>query len=373
MKKIFLLNVFLFLMVSCAHMEQENQQEYPPEPVLMDLEQSEQKLNELLEKHKKLEAEAEERNAAGQVEETKAPPPYRLHVGDVLEISILDEPEMTREVTVISDGTISYLLVGRVNALGRTIDELKNTLTEKLKEFFVSPYVSILTKEVYADISTSNTVSLLGALGRPGNYQLKSKERLLDAIAEAGGLLYTQTEFGSRTTANLKASYISRNNKKLDVDFFKLLQQGDMTQNILLEPGDFVYIANAEDENIIVMGEVSKPRIIPYTRNISLIEALSMCNGFTREAYQSRVVIIRPQKDDKTKFLEVNVNDLLLGREVSNITLKGGDIVFVPEQGISEYSRYANFITDMMEVVLKGYQVREAILFPKLNRKTPSD
>jgi protein involved in polysaccharide export with SLBB domain len=98
-----------------------------------------------------------------------------------------------------------------------------------------------------------------------------------------------------------------------------------------------------------------------------------MCNGFTREAYQSRVVIIRPQKDDRTKFLEVNVNDLLLGREVSNITLKGGDIVFVPEHGLSEYSRYANFITDMMEVVLKGYQVREAILFPKLNRKTPSD
>jgi len=373
MKNILILCVFLFFLVSCEHLKQEDKQNITSEPALLDLDQSEDKLNELLKKQVELKESASQKEDSEIDEKKIKPSPYKLHVGDVLEISLLDEPEMTREVSVISDGTISYLLVGRVLAIGKTIDDLQEILTKKLKEFFVAPYVSILTKEVFTQTSMENTVSLLGALGKPGNYPLRAKERLLDAIADAGGLLYTQTEFGARTTANLKASYISRNNKKLDVDFFKLLQKGDMTQNVLLEASDFIYIANAEDENIIVMGEVAKPRIIPYTRNISLIEALSMCNGFTREAYQSRVVIIRPQKDKKTKFLEVNVNDLLLGREVSNITLQGGDIIFVPEQGISEYSRYANFITDMMEVVLKGYQVREAILFPKLNRHTPSD
>ena len=358
----------LFFVSSCAHLdEQKNEitEETPADKLAGTVTQ----LNDLLKK------QAGDSEKTSEQNDTKKESPsneaYKLHIGDVLEISLLDEPEMTREVTLIADGTISYLLVGRVQAKGKTLDELQKTLTDKLKEFFVAPYVSILTTQVYASQDDVNSVSILGALAKPGSYTLRTNERLLDLLSEAGGLLYTQTEFGSRTTANLKASYISRNKKKLKVDFFKLVQDGDMNENILLKPGDFVYIANAEDENIVVMGEVNRPKIIPYTRDVSLIEALSMCQGFTREAYQSRVVIIRPGKE-KSKFVEVNVNDLLLGRDVRNITLKGGDIVFVPEQGISEYARYSKFLTDMMEVVLKGYEVREAILFPKLKRgETP--
>ena len=358
----------LFFVVSCAHVN-EQKNEISEDPSADKLAGTVDQLNDLLKKQES------DLNKNIEQNDTKRLSPsneaYKLHVGDVLEISLLDEPEMTREVTVIADGTISYLLVGRIQAKGKTLDELRELLTNKLKEFFVTPYVSILTTKVYESQDDSDNVSILGALSKPGSYRFRKNERLLDLLAEAGGLLYTQTEFGSRTTANLKASYISRNKKKLNVDFFKLVQEGDMNENILLKPGDFVYIANAEDENIVVMGEVNRPKIIPYTRDVSLIEALSMCQGFTREAYQSRVVIIRPDKE-KSKFVEVNVNDLLLGRDVRNITLKGGDIVFVPEQGISEYSRYSKFLTDMMEVILKGYEVREAILFPKLKRgETP--
>lgn len=300
------------------------------------------------------------------------PPPYRLNIGDVLEISILDEPEMTRDVKIIPDGTLTYLLVGEMPAVGKTIQELREELTKALEEYFVSPYVSILTKELFLPPEEEKRVSILGALKNPGNYKWHEGDRVLDIIAESGGLLYTQTEFGSRTTANLKASYLSRDGKTVDVDFFRLLQLGDMEQNIKLEPEDFVYIANSEDANIIIMGQVNSPKIIPFNRDISLIEALAMSGGFTEVAYQSRVIILRPSEDD-TKYVEINVNDLLHGRDVRNIQLEGGDIVFVPEQGISEYARYARFITDMMEVVIKGYELREAVMFPKLNRNTPSD
>lgn len=295
------------------------------------------------------------------------PPPYRLNIGDVLEISILDEPEMTRDVKIIPDGTLTYLLVGQIPAQGKTIQELRNDLSKALEEYFVSPYISILTKELFVPPEEEKRVSILGALKNPGLFKWNKGDRVLDIMAEAGGLLYTQTDIGARTTANLKASYLSRNNKMVDVDFFRLLQLGDMEQNITLKPGDFLYIATAEDANIITMGEVQKPRVIPFTRDISLIEALSISGGMTREAYQSRVIILRPS-DEGTKYVEVNVNDLLHGRDVRNIQLEGGDIIFVPEQGISEYARYAKFLTDMMEVILKGYEVRDAILFPRLNR-----
>ena len=299
-------------------------------------------------------------------------PPYRLNIGDVLEISVLDEPEMTRDVKIIPDGTVTYLLVGTVPAQGKTIQEFRNDLTKALEEYYVSPYVSVLTKELFIPPEEEKRIAILGAVKSSGNYTWHKGDRVLDILAEAGGLLYTQTEFGSRTTANLKASYLSRDGKLVDVDFFRLLQLGDMEQNIKLDPGDFIYIANSDDANIIIMGEVQSPKIIPYTRDISLIEALSMSGGFTKEAYQSRVVILRTFEDD-TKYVEINVNDLLHGRDVRNIQLEGGDIIFVPEQGISEYARYARFITDMFEVVIRGYELREAIRFPKLNRHTPSD
>lgn len=300
-------------------------------------------------------------------EKPKIIPPYTLNLGDVLEISILDEPDMTRDVKIIPDGTLTYLLVGEILAEGKTIKELRADLTTALDEYYIAPYVSILTKELFVPEDEEKRVAVLGALKSPGNYKWHKGDRVIDVIAEAGGLLYTQTEFGARTIANLKASYISRDGKELDVDFYRLLQLGDMKQNIKMEPADFVYIANSEDSNIVVMGEVNSPKILPYTRDISLIEALSMCGGFTREAYQSRVVILRPSDDD-TKYVEVNVNDLLHGRDIRNIQLEGGDIIFIPEQGISEYARYAGYLTTMMEAVIKGYELRDAIRFPQLKR-----
>jgi protein involved in polysaccharide export with SLBB domain len=135
-----------------------------------------------------------------------------------------------------------------------------------------------------------------------------------------------------------------------------------------LKPNDFIYIADADEATIIVMGEVNFPRVIPYTRDYSLVEALSICQGFTREAYQSRVVIIRTTAEGDTKYVEVDVNDLLHGKDIKNLMLKSGDIVYVPEQPISEYARWAGFLSQLADLVLKGYQVRETIMFPKLNR-----
>ena len=296
------------------------------------------------------------------------PSVYRLNIGDVIEISVLDEPEMTREVSVIPDGSITYLLVGEIQAEGLTIAELRAKLTDALKEFFIAPYVSILTKEINIPKEKEKRVSILGALKNPGNYTWHKGDRVLDLLAQAGGLLYTQTDIGSRATANLNASYLSRDGKPLDVDFFKLVQLGDMRYNVLLKPNDFIYIADAGESTIIVMGEVNNPRIIPYTRDYNLVEALSVCQGFTREAYKSRVIIIRTPPGGETKYVEVDVNDLLHGKDIKNLMLQSGDIVYVPEQTLSEYARWAGYLSTIAELILNAYRVKDAIRFPHLSR-----
>lgn len=309
---------------------------------------------------------AVEEPVAGQI--NKIPEPYLIRVGDVLEISILDEPEMTREVTVIPDGTITYLLIGEIPAEGQTIKELRLNLTEKIKQFFVDPHVSIITKKLQ-QADKENMVSIVGALKNPGKYKLEKGDRIIDVMARAGGLLFINDELGGRSLANLKSSYFSRNGQKIKVDFYRLLQKGDMKHNLLLEPGDFIYITEPDIGSISVLGEVNLPQIIPNTKDISIVEAISRSGGFTDYAQRTRVMVLRSSLPDKKKFIDVNVESLLLGKNEKNIILKDGDIVFVPEQGLSEYSRYAEYLITFGDLILQGYRTREAVRFPRIHRK----
>jgi polysaccharide export outer membrane protein len=299
------------------------------------------------------------------------PEPYRLRVGDQIEISVLDELEMSRNVNVIPDGTITYLLIGEVPAAGRTVGELREAITGALTAYFVDPRVSVIltglakAEPTPEELKEPEYVSIIGALRNPGKYEIARNYRLLDLIAEAGGMLYTQQEYGARTIANLKAAYLSRDGAMLDVDFDRLLRLGDMSQNLQLKAHDFVYIPDAETNNIFVPGEVSFPRPVPFSRDMSLVEAIATCGGFTENAQRSAVLIVRPST--ATNF-EIDLERLLLGQEELNLPLESGDIIFVPEQGLSEYSRYARYLTDFANLVLSGYQVREAVRFPRLKR-----
>ncbi|HCE43551.1 MAG TPA: hypothetical protein DET40_08385 [Lentisphaeria bacterium] len=294
--------------------------------------------------------------------------PYTLYTGDLLEISVLEEPEMTRDVSVLPDGTITYLLVGEIKAKGKTIKDVRLELEKALTEYFVKPRVSIIIKKVHEE-ALDAFVSMMGALKNPGKFKLSKDERLTDAVADAGGLLYINDFMGGRSVANLNASYISRDGVKLDVDFDKLFRLGDMRFDIPLESGDFIYIGEADTNAIIVLGEVTTPQIIPHNRDISLVEAISRCGGFTEKGCKSEVIVLKASPDAEVKCVKINLEALLAGTgKDKNILIEGGDIVWVPEQGMSEYARYAGYLLVFAELVLKAYNVRDQIRFPQIHR-----
>ncbi len=164
--------------------------------------------------------------------EAPASSDYRIGVGDVLNIQIWKEADLTRSVPVRPDGKISFPLLDDLQAAGLTPIELKAILTEKLKQFLSEPRVTVLVQEV-----NSYKVYLMGEVITQGALVLKNKTTLLQAISMAGGF----TPFAHRNEI-----LVVRNNGKRDqrivVSYERIITGKSPEQNLLLEAGDTVIV-----------------------------------------------------------------------------------------------------------------------------------
>jgi polysaccharide export outer membrane protein len=116
---------------------------------------------------------------------------YIIGVGDVVSVRVLGHEEMTVKERVRSDGRLSVLLIGDVEASGKRPSALKAELEGRLKDYIVSPSVVVNIDEVQP-----TTVLILGEVAKPGAYALDQDLRLAHAVAVAGGL----TEYASRSS-----------------------------------------------------------------------------------------------------------------------------------------------------------------------------
>ena len=157
---------------------------------------------------------------------------YRIGEQDLLAITVWREPELSGTVMVRPDGKITLPLLNDVNASGLTPDELKNTLTEKLRPFVNVPQVTVAVREI-----NSRKVYIIGQVGREGSYRINSTTTVLQIIAEAGGL---------REFANRKGIYVLRNDNgnqtRLSFNYENVIRGKDTHQNILVRPGDTIVV-----------------------------------------------------------------------------------------------------------------------------------
>jgi polysaccharide biosynthesis/export protein len=155
---------------------------------------------------------------------------YRIQPGDVLNISILDEVDLSREVKVLSNGKIIYPLLGEVVVQGKDLIEVTDTLKTLFNEYLVEPHVSVYIKE-YAK------VYVYGEIVRPGAYELSENLTLLQTIAMAGGL---------KEKANPKKIKIKRKKNgyvvTLPVDLSSITQQEKSEVDVELCPDDVIIV-----------------------------------------------------------------------------------------------------------------------------------
>jgi polysaccharide export outer membrane protein len=156
---------------------------------------------------------------------------YRIGVEDVLEINVWKNPDVSRQVWVRPDGRITVPLAGEMLVRGLTVQEVAQGLTEKLKEFFTEPVVTVTLLE-----TNSYNVYLLGRVGTPGIMKLRSPKTVLQVLAMAGGF----QEFAS--TGNIVVTrMVDGKPVRIPVDISRIIKRGDQ-QDFLLLPGDVVVV-----------------------------------------------------------------------------------------------------------------------------------
>jgi len=159
-------------------------------------------------------------------------PHYLIGPDDILNIYVWKESELTRDVTVMSDGRITFPLIGEIMAKGQTVTGLKNLITEKLKDYLDAPEITVIIQE-----SRSRRIYTIGKLSRPGPYPLAHDMTVLQALSTAGGF----TEW-----ADTKNILIIRREKQKEIQFrfnYKDFISGKMIeQNILLKPNDTIVV-----------------------------------------------------------------------------------------------------------------------------------
>jgi len=244
---------------------------------------------------------------------------YVIGAADVVAISVLDNRELDSVVSVTPGGKIAVPLIGDVQAGGLTVPELTERLTQFFAEKVKSPQVTVTLREV-----NSYRVYFLGRVGKPGIQTSKSEVTLLQALSLAGGI---------QEGADLSLAYVARGTQRLPVDFVKLLRDGDLSQNITLEPDDTVVIPDNPLNVIYVMGEVKQPGMLHFSkeRSWTALKAVAMVGGFTQFAARRRGYLIR-EKDGRRSTIPIDFNDLMRNPEASkDVPLVPGDILVVPQ------------------------------------------
>jgi polysaccharide export outer membrane protein len=219
------------------------------------------------------------------------------------------------------DGKICLPQLSPIEVTGLTLEEIKQRIQALYREQIEDVQIFVGFKK-----QKERQVQVLGA--GASMISIDARTRLAEVLARA------QLPSG----ANLFKSEIVRDGQKLPIDFYRLINEGDSSQNIVVQSGDQIYIAKSDEVTVMTTGEVKSQVIaIPYGF-ISLLEVLGIANGIPYTADKTSIYVIRGELR-QPKIYCLNWNDLLQNPH-SSLLLMSGDVVYLTEAPITQWNRF---------------------------------
>jgi polysaccharide export outer membrane protein len=240
----------------------------------------------------------------------------------------------------VINGCISLPCLAPQHVAGLTLEQARVFLREQLQAEIGDVDVFITYKE-----RLSHRVEITG-LAQRAFCPINGKERLYEILANAK----------LAPSANLFGSYVMRDGVQLDLDLHKLINEGDMSQNIVMKAGDKIFIAAPHDTTAMVMGEVGLPRPIPLPYGfISLREALVLANGIPFTGDKNRIYIIRGNLP--TPKIYMISWKFMLHQSNDDLLIMPGDIIYVCQKPITQWNLFISQLQSTFNVTLMGADI----------------
>jgi len=263
---------------------------------------------------------------------------YRIGPGDVLDIRILNRPNLSREaVRVEGSGMIRMPLIDtEIQAACKTEGELAREIAQRYTKFYRQPQVDVFIKEYH-----SRQVAVIGAVNEQSRFELQRRIRLLELLTYAKG---PSPKAGQ--TINIVHAPQSQVCRQTDVTddtkafaSYKLSETltGDPRSNPYVEPGDIITLPEANQ--VYVVGNVFTPLTIPLKEPITLSRAVAMAGGVKQDSKKDKVRIVR-QEPGMTTSKEIVVDLTAIEKKrAEDIALMPNDIIDVPTSASKSFLR----------------------------------
>ncbi len=253
---------------------------------------------------------------------------YRIGPGDILDIRILNRPQLSREaVRVEGNGMIRMPLIDtEIQAACQTEGELAKEIANKYLKFYRNPQVDVFIKGYH-----SRQVAIIGAVNDQSRFELQRRVRLLELLTYAKG----PSPKAGQTINVVHSAQTSVCRKAGTEDpgpafsSYRLSEtlQGDPKANPYLEPGDIVTLPEADQ--IYVVGNVYTPLTIPLKEPITLSRAIAMAGGVRQDSKKDKIRVVRQEPGSQTKKEMIVDLSAIEKRKAEDIALVPNDIIEV--------------------------------------------